>query len=133
MSGILANEKCKDVLGPGMHATTFGANPVCAAAGLVVQDVLSDAFLNEVREKGAYLRQGIEALDLPCFGKTRGLGLMIGIEVKEGWTNKEIANKLIENGLLILTAGPGMRLLPPLVITKEEMDKGLAIMKTVLA
>ena len=133
MSGIMANEKCKDVLGPGTHATTFGANPVCAAAGLVVQDILSDAFLDEVKAKGEYLRQGIEALNLPCLGKTRGLGLMIGVAVNEGWTNKEIANKLIVNGLLILTAGPGLRLLPPLVITKEEMDKGLAIMKEVLA
>ena len=133
MSGILANEKCRNVLGPGTHATTFGGNPVCAAAGLAVQEVLSDEFLKEVQEKGDYLRKGIEALDLPCFGKTRGLGLMIGIEVKEGWTNRDIANQLIENGLLILTAGPGMRLLPPLVITKEEMDKGLSIMKKVLA
>ena len=132
MSGILANEKCRDVLGPGMHATTFGANPVCAAAGLVVQETLSDAFLQEVAAKGEYLRSAIEALDLPCFGKTRGLGLMIGIEVKDGYTNKAIANKLIENGLLVLTAGPGMRLLPPLVISKEEMDRGLAIMKKVL-
>ena len=98
-----------------------------------MQEVLSDEFLKEVQEKGDYLRKGIEALDLPCFGKTRGMGLMIGIEVKEGWTNRDIANQLIENGLLILTAGPGMRLLPPLVITKEEMDKGLAIMKKVLA
>ncbi|MCI8818516.1 MAG: aspartate aminotransferase family protein [Oscillibacter sp.] len=133
MSGIMANEKCKAVLGPGTHATTFGANPVCAAAGLVVQDVLSDAFLAEVQEKGDYLRKGIEALNLPCLGKTRGLGLMIGVAVNDGWTNKDIANKLIENGLLILTAGPGLRLLPPLVITKEEMDQGLAIMKQVLA
>ena len=133
MSGILANEKCRNVLGPGTHATTFGGNPVCAAAGLAVQEILSDEFLKEVQEKGDYLRKGIEALDLPCFGKTRGLGLMIGIEVKEGWTNRDIANQLIENGLLILTAGPGMRLLPPLVITKEEMDKGLSIMKKVLA
>ena len=132
MSGILANEKCRDVLGPGMHATTFGANPVCAAAGLVVQETLSDAFLQEVNAKGEYLRSSIEALDLPCFGKTRGLGLMIGIEVKDGYTHKAIANKLIENGLLVLTAGPGMRLLPPLVISKEEMDRGLAIMKKVL-
>ena len=133
MSGILANEKCRDVLGPGMHATTFGANPVCAAAGLVVQEILSDEFLKEVRGKGEYLRRGVEALNLPCFGKTRGLGLMIGIEVREGWSNKDIASKLIENGLLILTAGPGMRLLPPLVITREELDAGLEIMKKVLA
>ena len=132
MSGILASEKCRNVLGPGMHATTFGANPVCAAAGLVVQETLSDDFLQEVTGKGEYLRGAIEALDLPCFGKTRGLGLMIGIEVKEGYTNKEIAGKLIENGLLVLTAGPGMRLLPPLVISKEEMDQGVAIMKKVL-
>ncbi|MEY8259086.1 aspartate aminotransferase family protein [Oscillospiraceae bacterium 50-60] len=133
MSGILANEKCRNVLGPGTHATTFGANPVCAAAGLVVQETLSDAFLEEVKAKGAYLREGIESLALPCFGKTRGLGLMIGIEVKDGFTNKDIANRLIENGLLVLTAGPGMRLLPPLVITKEEMDQGLEIMRKVLA
>ena len=133
MSGILANEKCRDVLGPGTHATTFGGNPVCAAAGLVVQETLSDAFLEEVKAKGAYLREGIEALNLPCFGKTRGLGLMIGIEVREGWSNKDIAARLIDQGLLVLTAGPGMRLLPPLVITKEEMDQGLAIMKQALA
>ncbi|MBD5148242.1 MAG: aminotransferase class III-fold pyridoxal phosphate-dependent enzyme, partial [Oscillibacter sp.] len=133
MSGVLASEKCRDVLGPGTHATTFGANPVCAAAGLVVQETLSDEFLREVQAKGQYLRQGIEDLNLPCFGKTRGLGLMIGIEVNEGFSNKDTANRLIENGLLVLTAGPGMRLLPPLVITKEEMDQGLAIMKKVLA
>lgn len=132
MSGIMANAKCRDVLGPGTHATTFGANPVCAAAGLVVQEKLSDAFLAEVEQKGAYLRQKIEELHLPCLGATRGLGLMIGIEVKDGWTNKEIANKLIENGLLVLTAGPGMRLLPPLVISKEEMDQGVAIMAKTL-
>ena len=132
MSGIMANAKCRDVLGPGMHATTFGGNPVCAAAGLVVQEKLSDAFLAEVEEKGTYLRQKIEDLHLPCLGATRGLGLMIGIAVNDGWTNKELAGKLIENGLLVLTAGPGMRLLPPLVISREEMDQGVAIMAKVL-
>ena len=132
MSGIMANEKCRNVLGPGTHATTFGANPVCAAAGLVVQETLTDAFLEDVQAKGTYLRNQIEALHLPCFGQTRGMGLMIGIEVKDGYNKSEIANKLIENGLLVLTAGPGMRLLPPLVITKEEMDQGLAIMKKTL-
>ncbi len=132
MSGIMANAKCREVLGPGMHATTFGGNPICAAAGLVVQEKLSDAFLAQVEQKGAYLRQKIEELDLPCFGATRGLGLMIGIAVQDGWTNKDIAGKLIENGLLVLTAGPGMRLLPPLMISQAEMDQGLAVMKQVL-
>ena len=52
MSGFLAGEKCRDVLGPGTHATTFGANPVCAAAGLVVQKTLDGAFLEAVKAKG---------------------------------------------------------------------------------
>lgn len=133
MSGILANEKCRNVLTPGTHATTFGANPVCAAAGLVVQEKLSDAFLAEVQSKGAYLREKIEALQLPSLGKTRGMGLMIGIEVAAGYTNKEIANRLIEAGLLVLTAGQSLRLLPPLTITKAELDAGIAILKTTLA
>ena len=133
MSGIMANEKCRNVLTPGTHATTFGANPVCGAAALLVQDVLSDEFLQEVQKKGAYLREQIETMDLPCFGKTRGLGLMIGIEVAEGYENGKLAAALADAGLLVLTAGPGMRLLPPLVITKEEMDAGLAIMKKTLS
>ena len=133
MSGIMANEKCRNVLTPGTHATTFGANPVCGAAALVVQDVLTDEFLQEVQKKGVYLREQIEAMNLPCFGKTRGLGLMIGIEVAEGYENGKLAAALADAGLLVLTAGPGMRLLPPLVITKEEMDAGLAIMKKTLS
>ena len=62
----------------------------------------------------------------------RPVALMIGIEVRDGYANKDIANRLIENGLLVLTAGPGMRLLPPLVISKEEMDRGVAIMRETL-
>ena len=133
MAGVMASPKCRDVLGPGTHATTFGANPICAAAALTVMETLSDEFLEEVNAKGRYLREQIEAMNLPCFGKTRGMGLMIGIEMAEGYSNGEIAGKLIDAGLLVLTAGAGMRLLPPLVITKEEMDKALAIMKATLS
>ena len=132
MSGIMASEKCRNVLVPGTHATTFGANPVCAAAGLLVQETLTDDFLAEVQAKGDYLRKAIEALNLPCFGKTRGMGLMIGIEVRDGYDKGKILSRLIENGLLVLTAGPGMRLLPPLTITKAELDQGLEIMKKAL-
>lgn len=131
MSGIMASEKCRNVLGPGTHATTFGANPVCAA-GLLVQETLTDDFLAEVQAKGDYLRKAIEALNLPCFGKTRGMGLMIGIEVRDGYDKGKILSRLIENGLLVLTAGPGMRLLPPLTITKAELDQGPEIMKKAL-
>ena len=132
MGGFLVNERCRDVLGPGAHASTFGGNPVCAAAAQVVLDTLDEDALAAVREKGRYLRASIEAMGLPPLGATRGLGLMIGVEVKEGWTNKDLAARLIQNGLLVLTAGPALRLLPPLTITREEMDKGLEIMRETL-
>ena len=119
--GIMANEKCREVFSPGTHGTACH-----------VLDRMDDAFLAQVKEKGAYLRQAIEAMELPCLGKTRGLGMMIGIDVVGEQTNSQLAAKLIESGLLILTAGPGLRLLPPLTITQEEMDKGLSIMKAAL-
>ncbi len=130
--GVMASERCRDVFTPGTHGTTFGGNPIAAAAACHVLDRMDGAFLAQVTERGDYLRAQVEELDLPCLGKTRGLGLMIGVEVREGWTNAALAAKLIENGLLVLTAGPGLRFLPPLTITKEEMDKGLAILRETL-
>lgn len=133
LGGILTNEKCSAVLTPGTHGSTFGANPVSTAAGLAVMDTLDQAFLDQVMEKGAYLRAGIQALGCPELGEVVGMGLMLGIDVKGARTNKELAALLIENGLLCLTAGDRLRLLPPLVITKDEIDQGLAILKQTLA
>ena len=93
---------------------------------------LDDEAIDRVREKGAYLRQSIEDMNLPCLGATRGKGLMIGIAVAEGYSNKELCAKLNKAGLLCITAGPCLRLLPPLTITREEMDKGLVILKETL-
>ena len=133
MSGIMANEKCRNVLTPGTHATTFGGNPVAAAAGCAVQEILTDGVLAQVAEKGAYLRAQIEGFGSPAVSGTRGMGLMIGITLNDGWSNRELAAKMVDAGLLVLTAGQNViRLLPPLVITREEMDKGLAIMRAVL-
>ena len=113
MGGFLVNEKCRPVLGPGSHASTFGGNPVCSAAALAVLDILDEAALNRVREKGIYLREHIEAMGKQCLGATRGLGLMIGVEVRPGWSSRELAARLAGHGLLVLTAGPALRLLPP--------------------
>ena len=131
--GVMANEKCCNVFTPGTHGTTFGGNPVSAAAACYVLDRVDDALLEQVKEKGAYIRQAVEAMNLPCLGKTLGLGLMIGVEVKGEKTNRELAAALIDNGLLCLTAGAGLRFLPPLVITKEEMDEALAIIQRTLS
>ena len=133
MGGFLVNERCRKVFGPGDHASTFGGNPVSAAAACAVLDILDEEAIAQVKEKGAYLRNAIESMDLPCLGKTRGMGLMIGVEVAEGFSNKELCAKLNKEGLLSLTAGAGLRFLPPLTITKEEMDRGLAILKATLS
>jgi acetylornithine/N-succinyldiaminopimelate aminotransferase len=133
MGGILANEKCRNVLTAGMHGSTFGGNPVSAAGALAVMDTLDDQFLAQVKDKGQYLRAGIEGLHSPYLGSVVGMGLMLGIEVKGERTNRELVSQMMDNGLLCLTAGPKIRLLPPLVITKEELDKGLKIMAQTLA
>ena len=133
LGGILTNEKCAGVLVPGTHGSTFGANPVSTAAGLAVLDTMDQPFLDQVQEKGDYLRAGIQALGCPELGDVVGMGLMLGIDVKGSRTNQELAALLIDNGLLCLTAGDRLRLLPPLVITKDEMDQGLAILKQTLA
>ena len=133
LGGILTNEKCSAVLTPGTHGSTFGANPVSTAAGLAVLETLDQAFLDGVKEKGAYLRAGIEAIASPYLGQVVGMGLMLGIDVQGGRTNKELATLLMDQGLLCLTAGARLRLLPPLVITKDELDQGLAILKQTLA
>ena len=133
MGGILANETCAKVLTAGTHGSTFGANPIAAAAACTILNILDDQMMEEVKAKGQYLREGILALNSPCLGNVVGMGLMLGVDVKGERTNKELASLLAENGLLVLTAGSRLRLLPPLTITKEEMDKGLAILKQTLA
>ena len=97
-----------------------------------VMDAMTPAFLQEVKEKGEYLRAGIAALNSPYVSGIRGMGLMVGVGV-QGMTHKELKDKLMAEGLLALTAGKDtLRLLPPLVITKEEIDKGLAVMAKVM-
>ena len=132
VGAVMAAKTCCDVLTPGTHATTFGGTPtVCAAANAVLSIVNDEKFLAEVREKGEYLKNAILSLGSPAIHGVRGKGLMLGIIVDEG-QHSVFANKLIEHGVLAITAGKNaVRLLPPLTITYEEMDEALAVMKTV--
>ena len=132
LGGFIANEKCSTVLEAGTHATTFGGNPVSAAAAIEVLNQLDMATLKEVTEKGGYIREKIKSWQLKCIGEIRGKGLMIGVSLNNA-IPKEIAQKCTDNGLLILTAGTdALRMLPPLTITYEELDKGLRILKNTL-
>ncbi|MGO5030063.1 aspartate aminotransferase family protein [Candidatus Agathobaculum pullicola] len=132
IGAVLAAESCSKVLTPGTHATTFGGTPiVCAAANAVLDTVGDGQFLTQVREKGEYLKNGILSLGSSNIRGVRGMGLMLGIIVDEG-KHTAFANQLIEKGVLAITAGKNaVRLLPPLTISKEEMDEALDIMKEV--
>ena len=126
----LCDGKYASVLGAGMHGSTFGGNPVsCAAASYVLSRVNDAAFLDEVQRKGQWLADKLAAL--PKVKAVRGLGLMRGLEL-EGVSAKDIAAKCVERGLLILTAKELLRLLPPLTITMEELQRGIDILQTVL-
>lgn len=132
IGGVLAGEKCQDVLGNGTHGTTFGGNPLsCAAARAVLSVVNTPEFLSQVKEKGEYVKQAILAIGSDKIKAVRGMGLMLGIVVEKEERAGLVA-ALMERGVLVLTAGTeAIRLLPPLVITKEEMDKAIAVMKEV--
>ncbi len=132
IGAVLAAEGCSNVLTPGTHATTFGGTPlVCAAANAVLDTVGDGQFLAQVKEKGEYLKSGILSIGSPNILGVRGMGLMLGIIVEDG-KHAAYANKLIEKGVLALTAGKNaVRLLPPLTISREEMDEALTIMKEV--
>lgn len=132
MGAVMAAQSCCDVLTPGTHASTFGGTPlVCAVANVVLDTVGKDAFLAQVRDKGAYLKQQILDWHSPHIHAVRGRGLMLGIQVDPG-KHTAFATQLIAHGVLALTAGADtVRLLPPLVISQEEMDAALTIMKEV--
>ena len=130
--GFMVNEKCRNVLRAGDHGSTFGGNPMASAAGCVVMDTLTPDFLRAVREKGERLRRGIEDIHSPYVSGVRGMGLMIGVGV-QGMSHRELKDRLMDEGLLCLTAGADtLRLLPPLVISKEEIERGLEIMARVM-
>ncbi len=127
---MLADEKVSEVFVPGTHGTTFGGNPVaCAAAKEVLSRVAEPEFLKEVNKKGDYIRS--ELMKIGNVKEVRGQGMMIGI-VTEKDNAKEIAAKCLENGLLILTAKTLLRMLPPLTISYDEINKGLAILKNTM-
>ena len=131
IGACLCTKELGDVMGRSAHGSTFGANPVvCAGALEVIRRVSQPAFLDEVKEKGAYLRERLEKMK--GVAQVRGMGMMLGVVPEKG-TSAALAAACVENGLLILTAKSLLRLLPPLTITREEMDKGLAILEKVLA
>ena len=127
---VLFGEKALDALQPGDHATTFGGNPVAAAGALEVLNRMTCEFLSEVTKKGAYFKERL--LKMPHVKDVTGIGLMIGVEL-DTIAALDVVKKGIENGVIVLTAKTKVRLLPPLSISYEQIDLGLAALEKTLA
>ena len=134
MGACLFRGKAKDVFKAGDHQSTFAGNPlVCAAAEVVLETVNKNKFLQNVTEKGDYIRNTIKAWNFPFVKDVRGKGLMIGIQIESTIKPFDIEVKCLEEGLCTTTAGNDVvRFLPPLTISKKEIDEGLEIFKKVL-
>ena len=128
IGAVLFGEKTEETLVPGDHGSTYGGNPVVCAGAVEVVNRLDDAFLAEVAKKGEYMKA--ELLKMKHVTDVAGMGMMLGIEMDTDV--KPIVTTLMDQGLLVLTAKHKMRLLPPLNITQEELDKGLQILKDTL-
>ena len=123
MGGILATEEVASAFVPGDHGTTFGGGPlVCAAANAVLDAFEEENVLDNVNEVGQYFIDELKKLDKDVIADVRGVGLMVGLELTK--PGAEYVDKLREAGFLInCTSGNVLRFVPPLTITKEEIDE----------
>ncbi|HCC37827.1 MAG TPA: aspartate aminotransferase family protein [Treponema sp.] len=132
---VLAGEKAAEVFQPGDHGSTFGGNPVAAAAGIVVLDTVNHpAFLAEIARKGELIASTVKAWNHPKVKEVRGRGLMIGIDIDcDAWPvleNAIVRADANKSGLLLLSAGQKtLRLLPPYIISDSEIEQGLELLR----
>jgi acetylornithine/N-succinyldiaminopimelate aminotransferase len=131
MAALLAKERVAKALVPGSHGTTFGGGPLACAAGNAVLDViLADGFLEQMLDVAAYLHAGLEKLVARhggVFTDVRGTGLLLGL--KCAVPNGDVQNEALKQGLLTVAAGENvLRLIPPLIITRDECDAAITLL-----
>ncbi len=133
IGAVLMKEKVAAVLQPGDHGSTFAGGPLVSAVALHVFERLRDpAFLARVREAGAYLAERLHAAELPGVKEIRGRGLLVGIEI-EG-DARAVVMAALERGLLLATAGDHVvRMVPPLIVEKSQIDEAVAILQEAMA
>lgn len=135
IGAIIANEKASSAFIPGDHGSTFGGNPLGCAVGVAVIDELTvGGVIDKIEEKSKYLKEMLGKLKSKygIIDEIKGMGLLIGISLKT--EAKEFSNLCFKKGLLVVTAGENVvRLLPPLNVSKEELDDALNILEVVLS
>lgn len=121
-------DRCKDVFTYGDHGSTFGGNPIACAGAISIVSRLTDELLLEVQGKGAFLKAHIGRIK--NVRSVSGMGLMIGIRTTK--PAREVAQACLDGGLVVLTAHDNVRLLPPLTISKDEMEQAVNILNEVI-
>ncbi len=130
---MMAKASVAESFAPGDHASTFGGNPLAAAAGNVVIDELLGGVLDNVREQGAYLEKRLDeiACKYDFIKERRGVGLMQGIELDRPVA--EYISRAIDNGLLLINAGKNViRFVPSLIVEKKHIDKAMEILDKIM-
>jgi len=134
MGIVLANEEIADAFHPGDHGTTFGGTPIaCKAASTVLDIIEEEDLLTKSTENGQYFRDQLNTLKEKhdCIVEVRGLGMMIGIELN--YECGDLVNKALENGVIINVAGGNVvRLIPPLILTRDEIDQVVKVIDKIL-
>jgi len=138
--GAMMSKKFCDIFQPGEHASTFGGNPfVCGVALSVCETLEKENILQNVREQGAHLREGLRAIARQYpqhISEVRGWGLISGMEIKADipLTAAEVVKAAMEAGLLLVPAGPKVvRFVPPLIVTEAEIKQALKAVEKALA
>ena len=136
IGAFIATDEVAKAFHAGDHGTTFGGNPLaCAAANVVLDTVPKEQFLAHVEEVGTYFKGKLEALQQSypaLMTEVRGVGLILGVQLTK--PGRDIVNKCLERGAIInCTAGTVLRFIPPLIITKAQVDEVMGILDTVLS
>lgn len=139
IGAILVNERVTEALKYGDHGSTFAGQPLACALGLTVLSKINrPSFLQHVTEVGQNFRRGVEALGSPLVREVRGRGLILGIDIdlaKAGIKDlSPLTQSFSDKGVVLLTAGESvLRVVPPLIITKKEVDEALQVFKQVFS
>lgn len=136
VGACLAKSDVASAFTPGTHGSTYGGNPLaCAVVNHVVGRTSKPEFLAQVKENGAYFKAGLEKLKekYSVVADVRGRGLILGLQLNEALPAGDVIAECMRNGLLLVAAGSNtIRFVPPLTVSKEEIDEGLSILENAI-
>jgi 4-aminobutyrate aminotransferase len=136
LAGIMAAAELMDRWPNGTHGSTFGGNPVaCAAAVATIEVLEAEGLYDRANALGDRARSHLRGLRSPVVNEVRGVGAMVGVELSDKATAESVQQRCLDHGVIVLTCGPDgnvLRVIPPLTMTDDELDHGLAVLAKAL-